>query len=126
MLVLVDFSSDTPIYKQIYEQVVLAISNGSLMPGEGLPSVRRLSEDIGVNIHTVNKAYAVLRDAGYLRMSRRSGAVVALDMPDKSRIIPSLKERLCQLSAQASIHGITREEFVRMADDAFPDAPAKR
>ena len=119
MLISVDFSSETPIYMQIYEQIVMAIADGGLAPGESLPSVRRLSEDIGVNIHTVNKAYAILRDEGYLKMFLRTGAAVATKMPDKSNIVPAISDRLRQLSAQASIHGIARDEFLKMAADAY-------
>ncbi len=119
MLISVDFCSETPIYMQIYEQIVLAIADGDLAPGESLPSVRRLSEDIGVNIHTVNKAYAILRDEGYLKMFLRTGAAVATKMPDKENIYPAMTDRLKQLSAQASIHGITQDEFLRMAADAY-------
>ena len=119
MLISVDFCSETPIYMQIYEQIVLAIADGDLAPGESLPSVRRLSEDIGVNIHTVNKAYAILRDEGYLKMFLRTGAAVATKMPDKENIYPAMTDSLKQLSAQASIHGITQDEFLRMAADAY-------
>lgn len=122
MVISVDFASEMPIYTQIYEQIVLSISNGSLVPGESLPSVRRLSEDIGVNIHTVNKSYAILRDDGYLKMSHRSGATVSLDMPDKALIMPALKHRLRQLSAQAAVHGIDMLSFMRMAERSYLDA----
>ena len=125
MLVIVDFESDMPIYMQIYEQVVLAISKGTLIPGEGLPSVRRLSEDIGVNIHTVNKVYAILRDEGYLKMSRRSGATVAMATLDKSKIIDLLMDRLRLLSAQAAVHGIGKTEFLQMTESSYTDAVSK-
>ncbi|MEI8199365.1 MAG: GntR family transcriptional regulator [Eubacteriales bacterium] len=125
MLLSVDFENEMPIYMQIYEQIVLAISNGNLVPGEALPSVRSLSADIGVNIHTVNKSYAILRDEGYLKMSHRSGATVSMTMPDKSLIIPSIEDRLRQLSAQAAAHGIGQQEFVRMAENAFIEASRK-
>ena len=125
MLVIVDFESDMPIYMQIYEQVVLAISKGTLIPGEGLPSVRRLSEDIGVNIHTVNKVYAILRDEGYLKMSRRSGATVAMATLDKSKITDLLMDRLRLLSAQAAVHGIGKTEFLQMTESSYTDAVSK-
>lgn len=125
MLVIVDFESDMPIYMQIYEQVVLAISKGTLIPGEGLPSVRRLSEDIGVNIHTVNKVYAILRDEGYLKMSRRSGATVAMATLDKSKITDLLMDRLRLLSAQAAVHGIGKTEFLQMTESSYTDAISK-
>ncbi len=122
MLISVDFGSETPIYMQIYEQIVMAIASGNLVPGESLPSVRRLSEDIGVNIHTVNKTYAILRDEGYLKMFLRTGAAVATKMPDKENIYPAMNDKLRQLSAQASIHGITEDEFLKMAADAYAES----
>jgi DNA-binding transcriptional regulator YhcF (GntR family) len=121
MLLSVDFENEMPIYMQIYEQIVMAISNGSLASGEALPSVRRLSSDIGVNIHTVNKSYAILRDEGYLNMNKRTGATVSVKMPDKSLIIPAMMDRIRQLSAQAAIHGIDHDEFVQMADTAYTE-----
>ena len=53
------------------------IATGQLEPGQSLPSVRSLASDLGINLHTVNKAYAVLRDEGYVRMRGRAGAVIA-------------------------------------------------
>lgn len=126
MIISVDFVSEMPIYMQIYEQIVRAISNGNLAHGESLPSVRRLSDDIGINIHTVNKAYAILRDEGYLKMSRRSGATVVMSMPDKSLVLPSISDRLRQLSAQASVHGISQSEFTKMAEEAYQDVVSKK
>ena len=48
-----------------------------LSPGDSLPSVRSLAVDLGINLHTVNKAYALLRDEGYIVMRRGAGATVA-------------------------------------------------
>ena len=77
MPVVIDQMSEEPIYRQIRAQVIEAIATGELSPGDPLPSVRSLARDLGVNLHTVNKAYAVLRDEGYLIMRGRSGAFVA-------------------------------------------------
>ena len=77
MPIVIDQMSEDPIYQQIRTQVIGAIATGELSPGGPLPSVRSLARDLGVNLHTVNKAYAVLRDEGYLIMRGRSGAFVA-------------------------------------------------
>ena len=77
MIIRVSQTSDVPLYVQIRDQLVEAIARGELVAGDGLPSVRRLASDLGINLHTVNKAYAVLRDEGYLVMRGRSGAFVA-------------------------------------------------
>ncbi len=77
MILRIDQMSPEPVYQQIRDQVVAAIARGELLPADRLPSVRALAGDLGVNLHTVNKAYAALRDEGHLLMRGRSGAVVA-------------------------------------------------
>ncbi len=57
MVLVIDDSSDIPIYQQLRNQIVMGISDGRLKPGEQLPTVRALAEEIGVNAMTVNKAY---------------------------------------------------------------------
>ena len=77
MLIAVDAAAAEPLYLQIRNQIVAGIATGQLEPGQSLPSVRSLASDLGINLHTVNKAYAVLRDEGYVRMRGRAGAVIA-------------------------------------------------
>ena len=77
MLIAVDAAAAEPLYLQIRNQIIAAIARGELVPGTALPSVRSLASDLGINLHTVNKAYAVLRDEGYVRMRGRAGAVIA-------------------------------------------------
>lgn len=76
MLFRLDFQSAVPIYRQIRDQVVLAVAEGRLLPGEHLPTTRALAEDAGINVMTVSKAYQLLKSEGYLTADRRSGAVV--------------------------------------------------
>ena len=66
MILRIDLTSSEPLYRQIRTQVVQGVASGELAPGDPLPSVRSLASDLGVNMHTVNKAYAVLRDEGYV------------------------------------------------------------
>ena len=76
MILNLDFNSDVPIYAQIKEQIIKSIATGDLKLNESLPSVRNMAEEIGVNLHTVNKAYNLLKDEGYINIDRRKGAVV--------------------------------------------------
>ena len=76
MLLQLDFESRTPIYRQIRDQVVLGIARGALRDGERLPSIRALAAESGVNMMTVSKAYALLREEGYIRADRRGGTTV--------------------------------------------------
>ena len=73
MIITIDETASEPLYKQIHDQVIAGIATGQLEPGMSLPSVRSLASDLGINLHTVNKAYAVLRDEGYVTLSHASG-----------------------------------------------------
>ncbi|MDD6887580.1 MAG: GntR family transcriptional regulator [bacterium] len=76
MLLQLDFESETPIYQQIRNQIVIGIASGALRGGERLPTIRALAEESGVNMMTVSKAYQLLRQEGYIRADRRSGTIV--------------------------------------------------
>lgn len=77
MLITIDAAAPEPLYLQIRNQIVAGIATGQLESGQSLPSVRSLASDLGINLHTVNKAYALLRDEGYIVMRRGAGATVA-------------------------------------------------
>ena len=71
MYISIDFNSDEALYLQLRNQIVYAIVKAELREGENLPSVRDMAETVGINMHTVNKAYAMLRQEGYLQLDRR-------------------------------------------------------
>ena len=97
MVIRIDQKSEEPLYLQIRSQIIAAIATGELVPGTALPSVRALASDLGINLHTVNKAYAVLRDEGYVLMRGRSGAYIADpcedDRADRAQIELALAHR---------------------------------
>ena len=72
----IDFNSEEAIYMQLRNQIILGIATSRLQDGDTLPSVRQMAECIGINMHTVNKAYAVLRKEGIVSIDRRKGAVI--------------------------------------------------
>lgn len=80
MILRIDFDSEIPIYVQVKNQVIEGIAKGEIEKDEELPSVRALAEDIGINMHTVNKAYNILKEEGYIKIDRRKGAVVSLNL----------------------------------------------
>ena len=67
MIIELDMSSSTPIYVQLRNQIVKGIGKGELKTGEKLPTVRQLASDAGVNTMTVNKAYQILKNEGFIR-----------------------------------------------------------
>ena len=120
MLIEIDFNSDEAIYVQLRNQIVVAIATSQLKEGETLPSVRNLADDIGVNMHTVNKAYSLLKQDGFLKVDRRRGAVVAVDI-DK---LNSMKKMHCLLTpviASGIAKGVTREEAKELIDSIYDE-----
>lgn len=119
MILAIDQSSAVPIYLQIRAQVVAAIAREELQPGDRLPSVRTLASDLGVNLHTVNKAYAILRDEGYLVMRGRSGASVAdvsrgVSPEASARADARLVEAFRDLALECRARGISRDDFMSL------------
>lgn len=119
MLLEVDFNSDQAIYIQLKNQIIVGIACSDIQDGESLPSVRQLAQILGVNMHTVNKAYAILREEGYLKLDRRKGAVVSVDANEKAKQLDELEESLQLLVAQAICKGVTREELYQLVDHVY-------
>lgn len=118
MVIRIDFGSSEALYVQLYNQIIYGIANAQLLPGDTLPSVRDLAEDIGINMHTVNKAYAILRQEGYLRLDRRNGAVIAVDS-DKLRAMEQLKNEMRISLAKALCRGLSDEEIHKVTDEVL-------
>ena len=118
MLFRLDFQSAVPIYRQIRDQVVLAVAKGELAPGERLPTTRALAEDAGVNVMTVSKAYQLLKAEGYLVTDRRAGAVVCAP-PGKAALSGGQTARLKLLAGEARLAGLTLDDFVAACKAAF-------
>lgn len=112
MLLKLDFSSQIPIYRQIRDQIVMGIASGTLPPGERLPTIRALAEEAGINMMTVNKAYQMLKQEGYIAADRRSGAVVA--GPPGAGLSPASEEALRLLASEARLGGLDREGFLAL------------
>ncbi|MEV3936394.1 GntR family transcriptional regulator [Glycomyces sp. NPDC049804] len=106
--------SEIPIYQQIRDQIVTAIATGELPAETPLPSTRQLGADLAVNFHTVNKAYDLLRHEGFIRVNRKSGAVIRRDRttPPDPGVADAWQGRLAIMLAEAVAHGLGREEVL--------------
>lgn len=118
MIIKIDFESEEAIYIQLRNQIIMGIATDRIREGDSLPSVRQLAENIGINMHTVNKAYAVLKQEGYIKLDRRRGAVIALDI-DKLRSIGRLREELSVLLARSVCKNVSREEVHALIDEIY-------
>ena len=105
----IDFNSEEAIYMQLRNQIILGIATSRLQDGDTLPSVRQMAECIGINMHTVNKAYAVLRKEGIVSIDRRKGAVICID----SNKLLALEEM------RQNLYIIPRQEAHRLLDEIY-------
>ena len=120
MMIEIDFNSDEAIYLQLRNQIILGIATSRFREGEQLPSVRQLAEDIGINMHTVTKAYTVLKQEGYVKGDRRKGAVIAVD-EDRMNTISKLREELQVILAKSICKNISQEEVHALIDEIYED-----
>ncbi len=123
MLLPIEPDGPVPIYQQIRDRIVEAIASGVQPAGSGLPSVRQLAVDLGVNFHTVNKGYDTLRREGLLRIGRKSGAVVRRDPasgpPEDPGLIDDWAARLHTLLAEAAAQGMSAAQIMAHCEAAI-------
>lgn len=114
MFLEIDFNSDTPIYEQIRRGIIVGLAKGDINPGDRLPSVRDMAENIGINLHTVNKAYKLLVSDGVLIMDRRFGSLIADgDFPMKDFDGKIIHDELELLTSIAKLKGQDYEDFIK-------------
>lgn len=118
MIIRVDFNSSEALYMQLCRQIIIGIANEEIKEGDNLPSVRDLAEEIGINMHTVNKAYSILRQEGYLKVDRRHGAIIAIEV-DNTKAQMELAEELKLSLAKAISKGVPREDALEMVNEIY-------
>lgn len=119
MIIQLNMSGETPIYQQLRDAIVIGIAEGALEREEGLPTVRQMAEDLGINTMTVNKSYAMLKEEGFIEIDRRHGAVIR-PKEDRSGVFREKEERMLKLLiSEAKIKGFSKEEFMNYCENAF-------
>lgn len=118
MIIEIDTASETPIYTQLVYQIKLGIVQGKLKPGDNLPSVRSLAGDIGINLHTVNKAYKVLVGEGIVEQIKKGYQISEQTPPNISQeYLETFKEQLFDLLIDAKVFAIDVEELLDEMED---------
>ena len=120
MVIEIDFNSDEAIYIQLCNQIIMGIATSVIHEGDSLPSVRQLADTVGVNMHTVNKAYNVLKREGYISLDKRRGAVIALDV-DKLEQLEEMRRQLRIVLARGCCKNISRSEVHELVDEIFDE-----
>jgi len=118
MIIEIDFNSDEALYLQLRNQIIMGIATAQFHEGDTLPSVRQLADTIGINMHTVNKAYTVLKQEGYVKVDRRRGVIIAIDT-DRGETLRQLKAELSVTLAKSSCKNISKEEIHAMIDEIY-------
>ena len=118
MYIEIDFNSDEALYLQLRNQIIIGISTSQYQEGDTLPSVRQLADTIGINMHTVNKAYSVLKQEGFVKVDRRKGAVISVDI-DKLQAIEELKKDLQVVLAKSRCKKVSKQEVHALIDEIY-------
>lgn len=118
MFLSIDFNSEEALYIQLRNQIIFSIACAEIREGDNLPSVRDLAEDIGINMHTVNKAYTILKQEGYVKLDRRKGTVIAVDT-NKLKAMEELTNDLKVILAKAVCKNISCKEIHEIIDQIF-------
>ncbi|MHB8797064.1 MAG: GntR family transcriptional regulator [Thermoanaerobaculia bacterium] len=107
-----DAASGVPFYRQVIDQVLLAVADGRLAPGTQLPTVRQLAVDLSVNLNTVAKAYREMEIRGIVETQQGTGTFVAArPSPGGAADRRKALERLVdELLAKGGSHGFRVEE----------------
>ncbi|HIX70651.1 MULTISPECIES: GntR family transcriptional regulator [Enterococcus] len=119
MLLEIDTRSETPIYQQLRDQIILGIASNQLAEGELLPTVRQLADELGVNTMTISKAYNLLKEEGYLVTDRRKGSLVTLPGSYHPSQSTAFKQRLALLLAEAKAHQVSQAEITQIITDIW-------
>ena len=111
-------SSGVPIYLQLMEQVKYAIETGALRPGDQLPGIRPLAEELVINLNTVAKAYRELEHEGVIELRHGSGAFVATQAR-AGKSVQTLRDAQALVAATVKRlrgHGLSDEEIRRLVE----------
>ncbi|MFX3619197.1 MAG: GntR family transcriptional regulator [Sporolactobacillus sp.] len=124
----IDFSSDKPIYLQIRDGIVIGIASEQLKDGESLPSVRSLGMELGVNLHTVNKAYRLLQSEGFIEIQRSRGTLVKAGnaAKDAAEFLQTTGRAMRALISEAMTRHVDRAVLHRMIDNLYDDIEGEK
>ena len=119
MILEINTQSEQPIYEQLRDQIVFGIASNQFASGEPLPSVRRLAADLGINLHTVNKAYSILCNEGYIVMDRRKGATISNNISNDNFFLANLTRKLELAAAESICKKIDEDEFLSICRKCY-------
>ncbi|MCM3743577.1 GntR family transcriptional regulator [Sporosarcina luteola] len=123
MFIQIEPTSEIPIYTQLANQLIELIASGTIKPSEALPSVRSLAADLGVNMHTVNKAYHELEKKNIIEIIPKSGAVINSISPKgpSDMQLDLIKLHLKPLIAESIVYGMDKEQILSITSSIISE-----
>ena len=103
---------------QLCNHIIMSIATERIKEGDSLPSVRQLADTVGINMHTVNKAYSILKQEGFIKLDRRKGAVINVDV-DKMRVLRHMEKEFSVVIARGICNGVSREDAHEIVDKLY-------
>ncbi|KXH87226.1 GntR family transcriptional regulator [Sporosarcina sp. HYO08] len=122
MLIRIEPDSEIPIYLQLTHELIELMARGKLKDGDPLPSVRSFAADLGVNMHTVNKAYHELERKQFIQIIPKSGAIVSSISNDMAQFHHErITTALQPVIAEALVIGMSDREIKAVVSSIMKD-----
>jgi GntR family transcriptional regulator len=123
-----DMKSGVPVYRQLIDQVLVAIAAGQLTPGDQLPTVRQLAVDLSINPNTVVRAYKELEIRGMLTTQQGTGTFITAKKvkSDEAQRQKRLSQMLGEFVARVSADGYTVEDIMERLNELAPSSGRRR
>jgi GntR family transcriptional regulator len=110
-------ASGLPLYLQLMETIKHAVETGALRPGEQLPAIRRVAEDLVMNPNTVVRAYRELEHEGILEVRQGSGAYVSMSVPGRTKVTRKAQAVIQAAVERVAALGLSGEEIRRLVEN---------
>ena len=115
----IDFSSRTPIYEQLYYNVIKLASAGVIKPGDKLPPVRVIAAQLGINPNTAAKAYRELEQDGYIFSSVGRGSYLTDKLDEHSAQKAMVINEFKTAAKNAVNFGADKEKLIEIVEEMF-------
>ncbi len=123
-----DLKSGVPVYRQLMDQVLVAVAAGSLTPGDQLPTVRQLAVDLSINPNTVVRAYKELEIRGFLETQQGTGTFITSQPVRRDEVARQerLSRMVAEFVARAASDGYSVAEIAERLSDIAGEAASSR
>jgi GntR family transcriptional regulator len=111
----IDLASPVPLFDQLASNIRSQVMVGDAVTGERLPAARELAESLEINVHTVLRAYQILRDEGFIELRRGRGAVVTQRSQDYAQLATDIARVVAEAQrlqlTQSALGALIRKEW---------------